>query len=151
MHFYTYFSLLVKEPLFLLLEKERISIYYKRSTGILLIQTATIKAQQVTYESKFWMIWRTTITPTTYLYCASMNGRILSISDPVINSIPVHPNSKCFLESLMAIADRDHRLPDAPERIRYEADFDYTGGFRNDCRLMYSNDGLIFVTYIGSL
>lgn len=181
-------------------------MYYKRSTGILLIQKATIKSQRVTYESKFWMIWRATITPTTCLYCASMNGRILSTNDPVINSIPVHPNCKCFVESLMAIAvgtatsagangvdryvalfgclpgnyvtkeiaeaagwkrkrgnladvlpgkliggnvykNRDHRLPEAPGRIWYEADFDYTGGFRNDCRLMYSNDGLIFVTY----
>lgn len=43
--------------------------------------------------------------------------------------------------------NRDGRLPDAPERIWYEADFDYTGGYRNDCRLLYSNDGLIFVTY----
>ena len=30
---------------------------------------------------------------------------------------------------------------------KYEADFDYSGGYRNDCRLLYSNDGLIFVTY----
>ena len=39
------------------------------------------------------------------------------------------------------------RLPYAPGRIWYEADFDYTGGFRNDCRLIFSNDGLLFVTY----
>ena len=43
--------------------------------------------------------------------------------------------------------NRDGRLPDAPGRMWYEADFDYTGGFRNDCRLLYSNDGLIFITY----
>jgi len=43
--------------------------------------------------------------------------------------------------------NRDGRLPDAPGRVWYEADFDYTGGYRNDCRLLYSNDGLIFVTY----
>ena len=43
--------------------------------------------------------------------------------------------------------NRDGRLPDAPGRMWYEADFDYTGGYRNDCRLLYSNDGLIFVTY----
>ena len=49
-------------------------MYYKQSTGILLIQKATIKSQRVTYESKLWMIWRATITPTTCLYCASMNG-----------------------------------------------------------------------------
>ena len=43
--------------------------------------------------------------------------------------------------------NRDGRLPTAPGRVWYEADFDYIGGYRNDCRLLYSNDGLIFVTY----
>lgn len=43
--------------------------------------------------------------------------------------------------------NRDGRLPDAPGRVWYEADFNYVGGYRDDCRLLYSNDGLIFVTY----
>lgn len=43
--------------------------------------------------------------------------------------------------------NRDKRLPDTPGRVWYEADFDYVSGYRNDCRLLYSNDGLIFVTY----
>ena len=43
--------------------------------------------------------------------------------------------------------NRKHKLPEAPGRIWFEADFDYTGGYRNSFRLLYSNDGLIFVTY----
>ncbi len=43
--------------------------------------------------------------------------------------------------------NRDGRLPDVPGRVWHEADFDYDGGYRNDCRLLYSNDGLIFITY----
>lgn len=43
--------------------------------------------------------------------------------------------------------NHDKRLPEIPGRIWYEADFEYTSGFRNDCRLLYSNDGLLFVTY----
>ena len=43
--------------------------------------------------------------------------------------------------------NRDGRLPDAPGRVWYEADVDYVGGYRNNCRLLYSNDGLIFITY----
>ena len=39
------------------------------------------------------------------------------------------------------------KLPAANNRTWYEADFNYHGGFRNDCRILYSNDGLIFVTY----
>lgn len=38
-------------------------------------------------------------------------------------------------------------LPDAPGRIWYEADINYTPGRRNDHRVIWSNDGLIFVTY----
>ena len=135
-----------------------------------------------------------------------MNGHILAKNDARIDGIPVHPNCRCQVEAVIAIAagtatadgangvdlyvatystlpdnylrkkkeqnlgwnpllgnladilpgrmiggdkykNRDGRLPDAPGRVWYEADFDYTGGYRNDCRLLYSNDGLIFVTY----
>ena len=41
----------------------------------------------------------------------------------------------------------DGKLPMVNGRKWYEADFDYYGGFRNDCRILYSNDGLVFVTY----
>ena len=38
-------------------------------------------------------------------------------------------------------------LPVAEGRIWQEADINYTDGKRNDCRILWSNDGLIFVTY----
>lgn len=37
-------------------------------------------------------------------------------------------------------------LPKAPGRTWYEADINYTGGFRGTDRLLYSNDGLLFKT-----
>ena len=37
-------------------------------------------------------------------------------------------------------------LPEKEGRIWYECDIDYKGGFRNNARLVYSNDGLIFKT-----
>ena len=43
--------------------------------------------------------------------------------------------------------NRDHKLPEATGRTWHEADFDYVSGYRNLCRLLYSNDGLLFVTY----
>lgn len=43
--------------------------------------------------------------------------------------------------------NRKQQLPIAPGRIWYEADINYSGGFRGDDRIVYSNDGLIFVTY----
>lgn len=41
----------------------------------------------------------------------------------------------------------DRHLPDAPNRIWYEADINYYEGRRNRHRILWSNDGLIFVTY----
>lgn len=38
-------------------------------------------------------------------------------------------------------------LPEAPGRIWHEADINYYEGHRNDHRIVWSNDGLIFVTY----
>ena len=38
-------------------------------------------------------------------------------------------------------------LPIKNGRIWYEADINYTSGGRNTDRIVYSNDGLIFVTY----
>lgn len=40
----------------------------------------------------------------------------------------------------------DKKLPEKYGRIWYEADVNYTGGYRNGERIVYSNDGLIFYT-----
>ena len=41
----------------------------------------------------------------------------------------------------------DGHLPSAPGRIWYEADLNYSMGYRGADRIVYSSDGLIFVTY----
>ena len=41
----------------------------------------------------------------------------------------------------------DGHLPQIPGRIWYEADINYKTGKRNNQRIVWSNDGLIFVTY----
>ena len=43
--------------------------------------------------------------------------------------------------------NRDGKLPQATGRVWYEADINYDGGFRSRHRILYSNDGLIFVSY----
>ena len=43
--------------------------------------------------------------------------------------------------------NRNGHLPSKEGRIWYEADINYRGGFRNSQRVIYSNDGLLFVTY----
>lgn len=39
------------------------------------------------------------------------------------------------------------RLPSAQGRTWYEADINYYGGYRGHDRILFSNDGLLFVTY----
>lgn len=43
--------------------------------------------------------------------------------------------------------NKEKKLPDKENRVWREADFDYTKGYRNDKRILYSNDGLLFATY----
>lgn len=43
--------------------------------------------------------------------------------------------------------NNNKHLPDAPGRIWYEADINYVTGRRNGQRVLWSNDGLVFVTY----
>ena len=43
--------------------------------------------------------------------------------------------------------NRDGKLPASDNRIWHEADLNYSGGRRNKHRILYSNDGLLFVTY----
>ncbi len=43
--------------------------------------------------------------------------------------------------------NRQGKLPQSDGRIWYEADINYTSGWRNNDRILFSNDGLIFVTY----
>ena len=43
--------------------------------------------------------------------------------------------------------NRNSHLPKTDGRIWYEADINYQSGFRNSQRIVFSNDGLIFVTY----
>lgn len=43
--------------------------------------------------------------------------------------------------------NKNGHLPSAPWRVWYEADLNYYEGLRNGHRILYSNDGLFFVTY----
>lgn len=43
--------------------------------------------------------------------------------------------------------NRKGPLPAAPGRVWYEADINYSGGYRGTERILYSNDGLLFASY----
>ena len=42
--------------------------------------------------------------------------------------------------------NREGLLPEDDDRVYYECDIDYEGGYRNSKRIVYSNDGLIYYT-----
>ena len=42
--------------------------------------------------------------------------------------------------------NREEKLPEKKKRKYYECDVNYEGGYRNEDRLIYSNDGLIYFT-----
>ncbi len=44
-------------------------------------------------------------------------------------------------------ANKEKKLPDARGRVWREADLNYEEGVRNRQRILYSNDGLVFVSY----
>ncbi len=44
-------------------------------------------------------------------------------------------------------SNKNGKLPSKMGRIWYEADINYIKGYRNSERVLFSNDGLIFVTY----
>ena len=43
--------------------------------------------------------------------------------------------------------NRENKLPAKDGRVWFEADINYSGEFRNQDRVIYSNDGLVYVTY----
>ena len=43
--------------------------------------------------------------------------------------------------------NKNGHLPTVPNRTWYEADINFKFGFRGTDRILFSNDGLIFVTY----
>ena len=68
-----------------------------------------------------------------------------------INHATLFTCKYCVVEHHGMIVDiyknREGKLPSAPGRVWHEADINYNKGYRNRERILYSNDGLIFVTY----
>jgi hypothetical protein len=77
-------------------------------------------------DSTNWKNWMSELSPTTCKDCVKLHGKI-DCCDLYYNN--------------------ENRLSPAPNRMWYEADFDYVSGERDGNRVFYSNDGLIFVSY----
>ena len=77
-------------------------------------------------------------------YITKEDARQLGWSDVLGNLAEVA--SDCMLFGGI-FENRRHQLPEKDGRIWYEADINYVRGYRNKQRVVFSNDGLIFVTY----
>ena len=80
-----------------------IVMHIVKKTGYVILAKKSAAPNRITHESHNWKIWRANVTLTTCHYCASMNGHILSVNDPALDKIPVHPNCRCFAEWVEAI------------------------------------------------
>lgn len=77
-------------------------------------------------------------------YITKKQAKSLGWKDKQGNLAEVAPNKMIGFEPYK---NKDGHLPSAPGREWYKADISYTSGYRSDCdRILYSNDGLIFVT-----
>ena len=107
----------------------------------------------------------------TLTHCATCYDRNNKIYEAYYDEpeLPEHDNCKCYLEWLKSLGWKSRLgnldkiapgkmmggniyknklgiLPNKEGRVWYECDVDYQGGYRNNARLVYSNDGLIFKT-----
>lgn len=65
--------------------------------------------------------------------------------DPLLGNLAVVAPGKMLTKG--EYKNRNGHLPSALGRTWYEADINYYWGYRGSERILYSNDGLIFVTY----
>ena len=82
------------------------------------------------YSTK-WKIWKAILDLKTCLNCRKNNGKIYDINEKVDPEPPLHPKCRCVIERLKSI---------------------YAGtatknGVTGAERIVFSNDGLIFITY----
>lgn len=77
-------------------------------------------------------------------YITEEQAKVLGYKSYLGNLSQVSPNKMLFKG---VYQNKSGNLPEAPGRIWYEADINYEGGFRGKERIVFSNDGLIFVTY----
>ena len=89
----------------------------------------------------YWLKWRHTL-PNYYI--TKEEAKALGWKAILGNLSDVAPEK---MSGGDLYQNRNGHLPQAPGRIWYEADINFTDGYRTRHRILYSNDGLIFVTY----
>ena len=117
-------------------------------------------------ESRNYKIWLSVIDERRCGNCERKQGKLIPVNaadvEPPPNYISEEEAKKMGWKSSLGNLDkaapgrmmggkifmnRREALPAEPGRIWYEADINYSGGFRGTERILYSNDGLLFASY----
>lgn len=122
-----------KEPL--LHKRCRCSIFIMQTVKS---GTATIKRE----NGADWALKYQSELPDYYLTAAQAKEK--GWIPEIANLWQVCPNQMIFGGEYK---NRNGHLPSKEGRVWYEADINYQVGYRNNQRIIFSNDGLIFVTY----
>ena len=104
----------------------------------LLAGTATLKSN----DGADWWLKNNKHLPSYYI--SKQDARNLGWKPQLGNLSQVAPEKMIFKG---LYRNSNGHLPVKTGRIWYEADINYTDGFRGTGRILFSNDGLIFVTY----
>jgi len=116
-------------------------------------------------DSKSWKEWIAEKDFKTCVVCRTLDGKTFGINEPV-REPPLHPNCRCKIVTMQMIGGKDAdyyidaivasgksvynnidgKLPETLWRIWYEADTANIDGNKGQERILYSSDGLVFVT-----
>lgn len=110
-----------------------------------IIPMETIKAGTATFNEKNgadWVVKNEGKLPNYYITKKEALKRGYKQADG--NLSEVAPN---MMLTKGIYKNTNKHLPSSENRVWYEADLNYREGFRNSQRLLFSNDGLIFVTF----
>ena len=148
-------------------------VIYKTVKGYVILKNRNDTYDPPTSISSNWKHWKATWDIKTCKGCKDMHGKVYAISEEPNPAPPLHPNCRCVVEPMEAdlrslgqdngespakyiqgkmatmgeYLNKNGHLPQTPGRVWYEADINYYSGKRNGHRIVWSSDGLIFVTY----
>ena len=124
-------------------------MYVKKTCGYILGESSaeitTLKGLLDTFfpattQSAIWKYWRAILDPKLCADCLSCHGKIYATDEIPEVEPPLHENCRC------AKSETRENVPGNATKDR-ENGAGYDEGRRNGHRILYSNDGLIFVTY----
>jgi len=113
--------------------------------GCILVYMRTVSAGQGTYSGENgadYHLYYYGVLPSYYITKEEADSFGW---DPLLGNLNIVVPDKMIGGNIYK--NKNDKLPSATNRIWYEADINYVEGYRGQSRILYSNDGLIFVTY----